>query len=153
LARPWNLCNAAQSHGRHSEPINKDSFFGGGMKTVLVADDNEANRELVAVILQRQGYDVMEAANGREAIALAKEHSPDLVLLDIHMPEMDGYQAVEALRAAEASRHIPVVALTASAMAGDAEEALSRGFTAYLAKPYEISAVVALVKRLVGDAA
>lgn len=123
------------------------------MKTILVADDNEANRELVAVILQRQGYEVIEAGNGRDAITRAQEQSPDLVLLDIHMPEMDGYEAVQALRAAEASRHIPVVALTASAMAGDAEEALSRGFTAYLAKPYEISAVISLVKRLVGDAA
>ena len=123
------------------------------MKTILVADDNEANRELVAVILQRQGYEVLEASNGREAIVLAKERHPDLVLLDIHMPEMGGYEAVQAIRQAENSKNVPIVALTASAMAGDAEEALARGFTAYLAKPYEISAVVSLVKRLVGDAA
>jgi CheY-like chemotaxis protein len=127
------------------------------MKTILVADDNEANRELVAVILQRQGYQVIEARNGREALALTKERCPDLVLLDIHMPEMDGYEAVQAIRKAEGSaqgsKELPIVALTASAMAGDAEEALSHGFTAYLAKPYEISAVVSLVKRLAGDAA
>lgn len=123
------------------------------MKTILVADDNEANRELVAVILQRQGYEVLEAGNGREALALTKEHCPDLVLLDIHMPEMDGFETVQAIRQAEGSRNVPIVALTASAMAGDAEDAIAHGFTAYLAKPYEISAVVSLVKRLAGEAA
>ncbi|HZU21986.1 MAG TPA: response regulator [Terriglobales bacterium] len=121
-------------------------------KTILVADDNEANRELISVILQRQGYEVLEAPDGREALAIITRRRLDLVLLDIHMPELDGFETVRAIRQSEQSRRLPVVALTASAMAGDAEQALARGFTAYLAKPYEISAVISLVQSLVGEA-
>jgi two-component system, sensor histidine kinase and response regulator len=123
------------------------------MKLIVVADDNEANRELVAVILQRQGYEVLEANNGREALELVQQRQPDLVLLDIHMPEMDGYEALHVIRESQRGRNVPIVALTASAMAGDAEEALAQGFDAYLAKPYEISAVIVLVKNLIGEAA
>ena len=121
------------------------------MKTILVADDNAPNRELVAVILQNQGFHVVEAANGREALEQIRKHSPDLVLLDIHMPEMDGYETVTEIRHVPALNKLPVVALTASAMAGDAEMALQHGFDAYLAKPYEIPAVIALVKKMVGE--
>lgn len=123
------------------------------MKLIVVADDNEANRELVSVILQRQGYEVMEASNGREALDFVRQRQPDLVLLDIHMPEMDGYEALRVIRDSQRGRNVPIVALTASAMAGDAEEAIEQGFDAYLAKPYEIAAVVVLVKNLIGEAA
>jgi|SRR5215469_4107725 CheY-like chemotaxis protein len=123
------------------------------MKLIVVADDNEANRELVSVILQRQGYEVMEASNGREALDFVRQRQPDLVLLDIHMPEMDGYETLRVIRDSQRGRTVPIVALTASAMAGDAEEAIEQGFDAYLAKPYEIAAVVVLVKNLIGEAA
>jgi len=123
------------------------------MKLIVVADDNEANRELVSVILQRQGYEVMEASNGREALDFVRQRQPDLVLLDIHMPEMDGYETLRVIRDSQRGRNVPIVALTASAMAGDAEEAIEQGFDAYLAKPYEIAAVVVLVKNLIGEAA
>ncbi|MBV8208305.1 MAG: response regulator [Acidobacteria bacterium] len=121
------------------------------MKTILVADDNEANRELVTIILEREGYRVIGAANGREALDLFQQQKPDLVLLDIHMPEMNGYDAVRAMRAQSPVRVLPMVALTASAMPGDSDEAMSHGFDAYLAKPYEISTVIALVKQMLND--
>jgi CheY-like chemotaxis protein len=120
------------------------------MKTILIADDNDANRELISVILEREGYRVIEASHGREAITVAQQQRPDLVLLDIHMPQMNGFETVRAFRTDPDLRQTPVVALTASAMAGDAEAALSHGFDSYLAKPYEISEVVALVKKMAG---
>jgi|SRR5215472_7519190 len=123
------------------------------MKLIVVADDNEANRELISVILQRQGYEVLEANNGREALEFVQLRQPDLILLDIHMPEMDGYEALRVIRESQRGRNVPIVALTASAMAGDAEDALAQGFDAYLAKPYEISAAVVLVRNLIGEAA
>lgn len=121
------------------------------MKTVLIADDNDANRELVSVILERLGYRVLEACNGREAVERVHEGRPDLALLDIHMPKMDGYEAIRAIRKNPAFAKLPVIALTASAMVGDAEEAIQQGFDAYLAKPYEIAAVISLVKKLLND--
>ena len=121
------------------------------MKTILIADDNDSNRELVCVILQRLGYQVLEAGNGREAVERILEGHPDLALLDIHMPEMNGYEAIRAIRANADICKLPVVALTASAMVGDAQEAIDHGFDAYLAKPYEIAAVIALVKKLLDE--
>lgn len=123
------------------------------MATILIADDNEANRELVSVILEREGYRVLEASDGRQAVEQVQQNHPDLVLLDIHMPEMDGYDAVRAIRTTTSTPTVPVVALTASAMAGDAEQALNEGFDAYLAKPYEIAAVIDLVKKLLSEKA
>ena len=118
-------------------------------KKILIADDVPASRELIGTILDEAGYNVIEASNGSEALNKARELTPDLILLDLHMPLMDGYGVVGALRADPRFSMTPVVALTASAMQGDRERALSAGFTAYIAKPIRVADLRAEVARLV----
>ena len=130
--------------------IEPSEWAANGMKTILVADDNNANRELISEILQARGFHVVEARDGADAIRLMETSTPDLVLLDVHMPNLDGYGALARLRSDPRYRELPIVALTASAMRGDEERALSSGFTAYLAKPYEIPEVLQLVQELIG---
>src|SRR5690348_5516579 len=100
------------------------------MKTVLVADDSAANRELLAVILQQNGYHVVRANDGMEVLERIGEARPDIVLLDVHMPRLDGYQTLQRIRQEAALATLPVVAVTASAMSGDEERAFSGGFIA-----------------------
>src|SRR5438105_7962188 len=121
------------------------------MKTIVVADDNTPNRELISAILSGRGFHVVEASNGRETLEKVAAGPADLLLLDIHMPELDGFGVVRELRRDARFARLPIVALTASAMVGDAEQALAAGFDAYLAKPYEINEVVALINKVLGD--
>src|SRR5215470_13547351 len=118
------------------------------MRSILVADDNVANRELIATILERQGYRIIEARDGAEALRLLEANAPDLMLLDIHMPVMNGFAVVDKVRADARYSKLPIVALTASAMLGDEEEALNHGFSAFIAKPYSIQDITELVKKL-----
>src|SRR5262245_46797432 len=108
------------------------------MKTILVADDNAVSRELVREALEEAGYHVVEAADGGEALAKARESSPDLALLDIRMPVLDGYANGRAIREDARLAVLPVIALTAFAMRGDPEKALAAGFDGYLSKPIRI---------------
>lgn len=110
------------------------------MTTVLVVEDVEDNRELVRLLLETAGHRVVEAHNGLDALAMAKAHRPGLVLMDLSLPGIDGFEAFRRLRADEATSAIPVVALTAHAMAGDRERVLAAGFDGYLPKPIEVSA-------------
>ncbi|HZQ69575.1 MAG TPA: response regulator [Terriglobales bacterium] len=105
---------------------------------ILVAEDNPANRELIREILEVQGYEVLEAANGLEALEQIEEKLPDLVLMDIQMPLIDGLEAVSKLRRNARFSKLPVVALTAYAMSGDEEKALMAGFNGYLPKPMDV---------------
>jgi CheY-like chemotaxis protein len=118
------------------------------MKTVLVADDKATGRELVRTVLENGGYTVIEAADGIEALRLARETLPDLIILDIHMPGRDGFGVIEELRRDPQFAATPVVALTASAMQGDRERALGLGFTGYITKPIRLSALREEVERL-----
>jgi CheY-like chemotaxis protein len=118
------------------------------MKKVLVADDRATGRELVRTVLERGGFEVIEAANGKEALEQAGQAFPDLIILDIHMPGMDGFEVVQALRQDERFAKTPVIALTASAMMGDREKALKLGFTGYMTKPIQLSALREEVHRL-----
>ena len=102
---------------------------------ILIADDRPSSRELLRLVLERAGYDVTEAEDGERALTQAREGSPDLILLDLNMPGLDGYGVLAALRAAARFAQVPVLALTASAMRGDREKILEAGFTDYLAKP------------------
>lgn len=102
---------------------------------ILIADDRPSSRELLRLVLERAGYDVTEAEDGERALTQAREGSPDLILLDLQMPGLDGYGVLAALRAEERFAQVPVLALTASAMRGDREKILEAGFTDYLAKP------------------
>jgi CheY-like chemotaxis protein len=106
---------------------------------VLVADDNPAGRELVREGLAAHASSIIEASDGREALEKIREMLPDLVLLDIQMPEMDGYEVVREIRKDPALRGLRVVAVTAFAMQGDRERALEAGFDEYLTKPVTVA--------------
>ena len=121
------------------------------MKRVLVADDNESSREFVRTVLEHSGCVVDEAIDGREALAKVREDPPDLVVLDLHMPGLDGFAVMEELRQDARYRSLPVVALTASAMQGDRERALAAGFVDYMTKPISLSVLRNRVLGLIAD--
>lgn len=114
---------------------------------ILVADDNTASRELIREVLEMSGYDVVEASDGAEAVARARESTPDLLLVDIQMPRLDGYGVLQELRADPALSGLHVVALTAFAMQGDRERAMDAGFDGYITKPVDLGALRREVKR------
>ena len=119
-------------------------------KKVLVADDKATGRELVRTVLEKAGYEVYEASNGTEALRVAKEARPDLIILDLHMPERDGFAVLEELRRDVGFTELPIVALTASAMQGDRERAMAIGFTGYITKPIRLGDLRSEVARLLG---
>ena len=118
---------------------------------VLVVEDNELSMKLFRDVLTAQGYRTLQATTGGDALALAAEHAPDLVLMDIQLPDIDGVEALGRLRADERSASLPVLALTAQAMEGDRERFLAAGFDGYLSKPVDIAEFVATVKRYCED--
>jgi len=122
------------------------------MSRILVADDNQLNLKLACEVLELAGHQIVAATNGREAVALAASERPDLVLMDLRMPVMNGEQAMERLKADARTRHIPVVALTASAMTGEREQLLSTGFDGYISKPIDVTSVAGRVARFLEDA-
>ena len=116
------------------------------MKTVLFADDNPANRELVRAILEAAGFQVLEASDGRQALEQVRAHRPDVVLLDVQMPKLDGLRVLAEIRQDPVLATVPVVALTAYAMRGDRERILASGFDGYLTKPIDFATLVAEVR-------
>src|SRR5919197_314241 len=114
---------------------------------ILIVEDNEKNMKLFRDVLQAAGYRTLEATTGGEAVALAAEHAPDLVLMDIQLPDIDGIEALGRLRADGRTAFLPVLALTAQAMEGDRERFLTAGFDGYLSKPVNLAEFVATVKR------
>lgn len=102
---------------------------------ILIIEDNEQNMYLVTFILERHGYQVVQAWRGDTGIQLAKEENPDLILLDIQLPSMDGYAVARELRKVESMKETPIVAVTSYAMPGDREQALEAGCTGYIEKP------------------
>jgi two-component system cell cycle response regulator DivK len=102
---------------------------------ILIVEDNDKNLKLARDVLQHDGFRTLEAETAAAAIALAEQHVPDLILMDIQLPDMDGVTALGRLRVMEATTSIPIVALTAFAMAADRERLLAAGFDGYLAKP------------------
>jgi CheY-like chemotaxis protein len=122
------------------------------MKKILVADDNAVSRELIREVLEADDYQVIEASDGREALNKLREQQPDLVLLDIQMPILDGHALIRELRADPRFSGLPVVALTAYAMQGDREKALTLGFDRYITKPIDIPNFRAQVAALLGVA-
>ena len=115
--------------------------------SVLVVEDNEKNMKLFRDVLEVAGYRTIEATTGGQAVELAAEHAPDLVLMDIQLPDIDGVEALRRLRASEATASLRVLALTAQAMHGDRERFLAAGFDGYLSKPVNVADFVATVKR------
>jgi CheY-like chemotaxis protein len=121
-----------------------------GDRTVLLVEDNEDNRIVYSTILRYYGYRVLEAHNGVEGVSLAREARPDLILMDIGLPELDGWEATRRIKADATTRQIPVVALTAHALAEHRQQAIAAGCDGYLAKPVEPREVVAEVRRHIG---
>lgn len=107
-------------------------------RNILIVDDNADNRELAAKVLRDKGYATTEATTGEEALDKVARERPDLVLLDISLPVIDGYEVARRLKSSATFRHIPVIALTAHAMRGDREKALAAGCDGYIAKPISI---------------
>jgi len=114
-------------------------------KAILVADDDPDILSIVSMSLETQGYTVYKAVNGREAVDLAKQHHPDLVLMDMMMPIVSGYEAVIELKADAATRDITIVGLSAKAMATDMERATDVGIDGYITKPFRIAQVLTVV--------
>ncbi len=114
---------------------------------VLVVEDNEKNMKLVRDILEAMGYSPLEASSGEQALTLAAEQAPALVLMDIQLPDLDGSEALRRLREDERTAGIPVLALTAQAMQGDRERFLAAGFDGYLSKPIDIDELLETVRR------
>jgi CheY-like chemotaxis protein len=121
------------------------------MKTVLIAEDNPVNRELLRELLEIRGYTVSEACNGQEALSMLEESLPDILLLDIGMPLLDGYAVVRKVREDPRFAVLPVVAVTAYAMQGDREKIMSSGFDGYLSKPVNSTFLVQELDRLLAS--
>jgi two-component system cell cycle response regulator DivK len=119
------------------------------MSTVLIIEDNEKNMKLARDVLQAKGYRTLEAVTGEDGVKLAKEKVPDLVLMDIQLPGINGIEAFKQIRGNEATRSIPVVALTASVTPTDRSAINAAGFDAFLGKPINLKEFVETVKRLV----
>jgi CheY-like chemotaxis protein len=116
------------------------------MKKVLVVEDVDFNRELVVQLLEDK-YHVIEAVNGQEGVELAERERPDLILMDLSLPVMDGWEATRRLKANDDLRLIPIIALTAHAMAGDKEKALAAGCDDYLVKPLDEDELMARIAK------
>jgi CheY-like chemotaxis protein len=119
-----------------------------GRMRILVVEDHKDTRDFVEFLLRRLGHEVLLAANGKEAVVSAVNKSPDLVMMDINMPEVDGLQAVAALRAIAPLRNVPIVAITAHYPTDFRETALAAGFTEYLQKPLTIEGITETLKKV-----
>jgi two-component system, cell cycle response regulator DivK len=120
-------------------------------KRVLLVEDNEDNRTVYRTILEHFGYGVIEARNGEDGVRMAREEHPDLILMDISIPVIDGWEATKILKGDDKTRNIPIIALTAHALATDRAKASEVGCDGYLAKPCEPRRVVAEVEKFIGS--
>jgi two-component system cell cycle response regulator DivK len=119
---------------------------------ILVVEDNATNMQLSTFLLESADHDVIPAVNAEMALALARDRRPDLILMDIQLPGMDGLQATALLKTDEATRHIPVIALTALAMKGDEERILAAGCDGYVAKPLDYKNFLMVVAKTLASA-
>jgi CheY-like chemotaxis protein len=120
------------------------------MVRILLVEDNEMNRDMLSRRLVRKGYEVAMAVDGRQGVEMAQAGGYDLILMDMSLPEVDGWEATRQLRAAPETRAVPIIALTAHAMAGDREKALEAGCDDYDTKPIELPRLLAKIEAIVG---
>jgi two-component system cell cycle response regulator DivK len=118
------------------------------MSTILIVEDNELNRDMLSRRLQRRGYDVLLAVDGEDGLDVARANTPDLVLMDMSLPTVDGWETTRRMKSDKVLRHIPVIALTAHAMANDREKALAAGCDDYDTKPIELPRLLAKMEAL-----
>jgi len=116
------------------------------MKKILVVEDNPSNRYLITYILEKNGFEVVIAETGEEGVIKATEEHPDLVLMDIQLPGIDGFEATKQIRASETNGSLPIIALTSYAMVGDKEKALAMGCTGYIEKPINPDTIIAEIQ-------
>ena len=131
---------------RSAPPSDGDS--GEDMPKILLVEDNEMNRDMLSRRLQRKGYDVVIAIDGEQGIAMAQSEAPALILMDMSLPVLDGWEATRRIKATPATRSIPVIALTAHAMAGDREKALEAGCDDFDTKPIELTRLLEKIEAL-----
>jgi two-component system cell cycle response regulator DivK len=122
------------------------------MKIILIVEDNDKNMKLARDILRAKGYATLEAVNGLDGVKLAHEHVPDLVLMDIQLPDINGIEAFERIRGHAATAKVPVVAFTASVTANDRSRIGDAGFDGFLGKPINLKEFLETVRRLLGEA-
>jgi CheY-like chemotaxis protein len=123
------------------------------MPRILLVEDNEMNRDMLCRRLQRRGYEMLLAEDGERGVELAHSEQPDLVLMDLSLPVMDGWEATRHIKSDRQSAHIPVIALTAHALAGDRQEALDAGCDDFDTKPVELQRLLDKIERLLAGAA
>jgi two-component system, cell cycle response regulator DivK len=123
------------------------------MTRVLLVEDNELNRDMLSRRLQRRGFEVMIAADGEQGVAMAAAEQPDLVLMDMSLPVLDGWEATRRLKAESDTRRIPIIGLTAHAMAADRDKCLEAGCDEYDTKPVELGRLLVKIERLLGTGA
>jgi two-component system, cell cycle response regulator DivK len=119
-------------------------------KKILVVEDNELNRKLLTDLLSFQGHEIFETAHGLDAIRIAHDAHPDLILLDIQLPDVSGFDVARRLKADDATHSIPIIAVTAFAMVGDEQRALQSGCDAYVSKPINVANFLAMIERWLG---
>ena len=124
-----------------------------GVKSVLIVEDNELNMKLFHDLLHAHGYETIQTRHGLDAIELARKYHPDLILMDIQLPEISGLEVTRWLKEDEELRDIPVVAVTAYAMKGDEERIRSGGCEAYVSKPISVALFLETVRKFIGEAA
>ena len=122
------------------------------MPKILLVEDNEMNRDMLSRRLARRGYEVVIAIDGQQGVELAHSLAPDLILMDMSLPVIDGWEATRRIKAAEATKKIPVIALTAHAMAGDREQALAAGCDDYDTKPIDLARLLPKIEKFIPPA-
>jgi two-component system cell cycle response regulator DivK len=122
------------------------------MPKVLLVEDNEMNRDMLSRRLVRRGFEVIFAVDGQQGVELAKSERPDIILMDMSLPVIDGWEATRRVKADEATRGVPVIGLTAHAMSGDREKAIEAGCDDYDTKPVELDRLIGKMEKLLGAA-
>ncbi len=118
-------------------------------KNVMVVEDNEKNRKLMRVVLKAKGYNIIEAATGEEALNLLKNQKPDIILMDIQLPGIDGLTLIKQIKASVITKDIPIIAVTAYAMKGDEQKILDTGCDAYVSKPINTQELPRIVEKYI----
>ncbi len=120
------------------------------MPKILLVEDNEMNRDMLSRRLVRRGYEVVIATDGQQGVDLAGSAAPNVILMDMSLPVIDGWEATRRIKANDATKHIPVIALTAHAMAGDREQALAAGCDDYDTKPIDLARLLSKIEKFAG---
>ena len=119
-------------------------------KRILLVEDTEDNRQIMRDLLSNAGYDMVEAQDGAAGVAMAHSHRPDLILMDIQLPVLDGYEATRRIKADPALRHIPIIAVTSYALSGDEAKTRAAGCDGYVAKPFSPKELLRVVQQFIG---